>query len=1043
MNTFRKSFVLKVLSVYMAMSILFQDVLYRKAFALTGGPGQPEFASFTPIGTSDMVNLSSGDFNYNIPVMDVGGYPLNLAYQSGISMDQEASWVGLGWNLNVGQINRQVRGLPDDFKGDKIETENYLKPNVTVGAIADLNLQLLGFELGNKNQSTSGSGSGGSGGSGNSGVQEADSLHVNLKLGIIAEYNNYKGISFKPTLGTALGLSYDISTKTSVGMDLTSSSTEGVTVASNISQSFSGVQTRNLNFEKNGVAGGSVGFGVRLNSRQGLISTNLSASLERRKGNKKRPFNGGNKDGAYGSISFIDNTYTPSKRTAFKTNAVTFSASTGVSVAGIDGELGLSGYGTVQTIKNERQVTAAYGYDYSKDAGSNDLLDFNRENEKVITPDINVMPVTNQTYDIYSIQGQGIGGTFRPFKGQVNFVRDPKVQDESISQEFGGEFEAGFGAHMGYDYRISVNESTTGVWNTSATGNFLENNNTNSIDYEPSYFKQIGELTMDRESNILHDELGGYSPIALKTVGVFDGIRAVSRFEKKVYTENGESTESLLITDKIKREHREKRNSSISKLTVGDLKALGKTEFINQNSQDHHIGEIRVLKDGGATYIFGKTLYNTEKIESSFNVKGNESSSEPGTVVYTDTEDSVDNREGRDNFYNKEKTDPYAYSYLLTEVLSPDYEDRTMNGPTPDDLGTYTKFTYEKKYENYNWKVPFGNKKASFNEGFKSNHLDEKGNYVSGKKQIEYLKKIETKTHVAIFDLEPRFDAKGALGENSYALKSISLYNRKDYEKNGLDAYLIKKAHFKYVYELSGNVPNSVAPGTKGKLTLDKLYFTYGTSEMGAYTPYHFEYKSGATENPNYNLKAYDIWGNYRPYSGNSGIGITDEPTPQEFPYVQQESRALQDRYAGVWTLSKIKLPSGGEIDLTFESDDYQFVQDKKAMQMFKVIGAGRSFDPTSNELTNTNLFNSQTGPTNYLYVKLPDYDYSNIENQSDKIAYFKNNYLGEHYDKPIFFKFLLNMSKKAGFYDYVQGYFDIDKTKKINVKKLNGKYYA
>jgi len=65
-----------------------------------GGPSQPEMASFKSVGTDNMVNLFTGDFNYNIPLLDVGGYPVNIFYDGGVGMDQEASWVGLGWNIN-------------------------------------------------------------------------------------------------------------------------------------------------------------------------------------------------------------------------------------------------------------------------------------------------------------------------------------------------------------------------------------------------------------------------------------------------------------------------------------------------------------------------------------------------------------------------------------------------------------------------------------------------------------------------------------------------------------------------------------------------------------------------------------------------------------------------------------------------------------------------------------------------------------------------------------------------------------------------------
>ncbi|MBL1232052.1 MAG: hypothetical protein CMD31_09120 [Flavobacteriales bacterium] len=83
---------------------------------------------------SSHVNPFTGDFNYSIPLTSVSGpqgesFPLVINYSSGgIKMNQEASWVGLGWDLNIGEITRQVNGMPDDFTEviydhDKITSE--------------------------------------------------------------------------------------------------------------------------------------------------------------------------------------------------------------------------------------------------------------------------------------------------------------------------------------------------------------------------------------------------------------------------------------------------------------------------------------------------------------------------------------------------------------------------------------------------------------------------------------------------------------------------------------------------------------------------------------------------------------------------------------------------------------------------------------------------------------------------------------------------------------------------------------------------------
>jgi len=76
------SWVLRSVSGSMVAPVLFMALFTfspSQSFALTGGPSQPEVQSFEPMGTNDMVNLFSGDFTYNIPLLDVEGYTINLA----------------------------------------------------------------------------------------------------------------------------------------------------------------------------------------------------------------------------------------------------------------------------------------------------------------------------------------------------------------------------------------------------------------------------------------------------------------------------------------------------------------------------------------------------------------------------------------------------------------------------------------------------------------------------------------------------------------------------------------------------------------------------------------------------------------------------------------------------------------------------------------------------------------------------------------------------------------------------------------------------
>jgi YD repeat-containing protein len=121
MQMIRRRFFLKTIAVLFLLEIVVEVFSPSVVWALTAGPTAPEASTFEPIDTTDMVNLVSGDFTYNLPLLEVpgpsGGYPFSLSYHAGIQPNVEASWVGLGFNLNPGAINRSVSGFADDFPG--------------------------------------------------------------------------------------------------------------------------------------------------------------------------------------------------------------------------------------------------------------------------------------------------------------------------------------------------------------------------------------------------------------------------------------------------------------------------------------------------------------------------------------------------------------------------------------------------------------------------------------------------------------------------------------------------------------------------------------------------------------------------------------------------------------------------------------------------------------------------------------------------------------------------------------------------------------
>jgi len=90
---------------------------------------------------SSMVDGYTGDFRYSVPLLTVpgpNGESVSIAanYRAGITVNQKASWVGLGWDYNPGEISRQVVNVPDDYNGRELtQYSTYGSGNMQITAM--------------------------------------------------------------------------------------------------------------------------------------------------------------------------------------------------------------------------------------------------------------------------------------------------------------------------------------------------------------------------------------------------------------------------------------------------------------------------------------------------------------------------------------------------------------------------------------------------------------------------------------------------------------------------------------------------------------------------------------------------------------------------------------------------------------------------------------------------------------------------------------------------------------------------------------------
>jgi hypothetical protein len=954
-------------SIAWMLLMIFSWSVFQPALVFAGGPTQPEASSFTPIGVSDMVDPFTGDFSYNIPLMDIDGYPINIAYNSGVSMDQEASWVGLGWNLNAGAITRNLRGIPDDFAGDQIVKETNIKPNTNINVDLELKPEIFGFNIP----------------SGNS----AGSLSLSASL----SYSNYTGFGASAGVSLSFNLGKALGGSAMAGLSLSGSSENGASFSPSFSLSYKKDQIEKNNYSKTAT------IGTSFNSRAGLQALTYGFSMSRdvartdknvkykhlQEKSKDREVTNNESHDAPGSFDVGLNQYSPIPGNSTKGGSVAINARLTASIFGVDaqGNIGVSVSRTWIPDDQKTTSTNAFGYFYHERGIGNysAQLDFNRDNDIPFSKYSVNLPSAFQTYDIFSVQAQGTGGSFRQVRNDVTYVFDKRVTTFDVGANGGFELGAGALLDAGIDIQVPINTASTGIWSdaNNAIGR-LDRSNAGGNIVPFSQFIEANESYVVQD-NLMTSQFYGDKPERLELVGP-------ELFPRLTGNLNQAGTIKSISSNK--KTARELTNNQLYFLTRGEVQnglGLLPLNSLVTSGGSHHIYEITQLGQDGRRYVFALPAYNHFQEDVTFatgdgmysNDGLNYNNDNSGIINYTLSDPTLNNKKGIDHYYNSVKTPAYAHSYLLSAVLSDDYIDAdATQGPSDNDLGSYVKFNYEKVSDN-RWRSPMGLNQAFHSDGMKSDPTDDKASFVYGEKDLYYLYKVETKNYVAIFKTEARHDGKSARDRNggfdmsttshdSKLLRSITLYLKKDYEaniNNLANANPIQQVEFDYSYELCKGYPTNPS-SSEGKLTLTKISFTYQNSKKMADRNYKFFYSSN---NPNYNIKGSDRWGTYKdPVSGsaNAEQDITSPLNNAEYPYSVQDP-AEANYNASAWSLTKIKLPSGGEINVTYESDDYQFVQHKKASQMFQIVGV--YFDSSNND---NKAFNSRT-QSGYDFVNL------------------------------------------------------------------------
>lgn len=704
----------KSISILMLIVILSNLLLPSYSWALTAGPTAPEATSFEPVDTTDMVNTITGDFTYNLPLLEVpgpgGSYPITMSYHAGIQPGVDASWVGLGWSLNPGAINRITNGLPDDLK-ETVSTDRQFWEG------GETTVTSVGVSVGLGNVAS-------------------------VSAGLEFATDTYKGRGIGGYLGGSLsfqdgkqGISARVGISPYGGSYLSSNANVGIGASS----AFANYDSR-FGFNSglsSGVGVGPVSVGVSYDTQEGFntrggfgIPRLLNATISTN--NSKGSLSVGGFSYAYGSnnskngnISMASDSWSLNIPVFYLIN---LSIGRQYTRYWMDETETLKNYGSIFFPSTDVGDMSTKVFDSYHMANLNSMA-YGEHPAKS-------MEGSYADYDSYSVNAQGVGGSMRPHHYNVSLYSQDVVNsaNEVTTKNVLGYFipQASQKVMFRFDNDFSnrvINQPNTITINHNYT------TPTNPTPSDPNFQDWVNQADSIEQVNYATTTTPLYfqysSPITGKP-GSPQYIPKVASSRHIEFFTNDEIVEA----QKVNAQGQLINSAAWSQIHARGFMDCSAKGFTRTNSGGK-IGAFTITNESGVSYNFSLPAYSYEE--------------------YTYSENKAD-QAGSRSFNNTSQSDRYAYTWFLTGVTGPDYIDRGPEGD-PDgilnefDWGYWVDFNYGMWTDEYIWRNP--------GEGFNTDLDNEFKSVSKGKKEIYYLNRIKTSTHTALFVKEIRADGKG------------------------------------------------------------------------------------------------------------------------------------------------------------------------------------------------------------------------------------------------------------------------------------------